>query len=68
MKKYSSRRYTSRRKKSYAKIGRKTIRRTRRRRAFNKAMPSLKYGVLVPVRRRFNLAFQDPAATFTVGI
>lgn len=60
--------FKSRRKSTMAKIGRKTIRRARSRRRFKKAMPSLKHAVTLPVRRRFYMSFQDPHATFTVGV
>lgn len=57
MKKYSSKKYKSRRKSTYAKIGRKTIRRARRKRAWAKAMPSLKHSITLPCRRRVFMKF-----------
>ena len=45
----------SRRKKAYARIGRKTVRARRAKRSWNRAMPNLKHSVMIPVRARVAL-------------
>ncbi|AXH74448.1 MAG: hypothetical protein [Circoviridae sp.] len=70
MAKYFSRKKSySRRKKSLARIGRKTVRRARSRRRWNKAMPNLRHSIVIPVRQRVSLQFPNAGAdTFTLAI
>ena len=65
---FSKKRSYSRRKKAYSRIGRKTVRRARAKRSWNRAMPNLKHSVLIPVRTRVTLNYPNgsDASTFAI--
>jgi len=60
--------YSSRRKKAYSRIGRKVVRKSRRRRSWNRAMPNLKHSVMIPVHKRIALNFPNGSNAATIGI